>query len=141
MKILIKDSATGLIQIREVWQRMKQALDSGVPLVIEITRENRSLPQNALIHSIISQISAQTQHLGSTWDAESWKRLLVDAYTREIGQNSGSYIFRMVHGMVQDCYQNTGMNLYSKYHRPLMVFTVGTSGFHLKLFLMKRKKR
>ena len=88
MKILIKDSATGLIQIREVWQRMKQALDSGVPLVIEITRENRSLPQNALIHSIINQISAQTQHLGSTWDAESWKRLLVDAYTRE--QWSGS---------------------------------------------------
>jgi len=92
MKILIKDSATGLIQIREVWQRMKQALDSGVPLVMEITRENRSLPQNALIHSIISQISAQTQHLGSTWDAESWKRLLVDAYTREIGQNSGQVI-------------------------------------------------
>jgi hypothetical protein len=92
MKILIKDSATGLIQIREVWQQMKQALDSGVPLVIEITRENRSLPQNALIHSIISQISAQTQHLGSTWDAESWKRLLVDAYTREIGQNSGQVI-------------------------------------------------
>jgi hypothetical protein len=92
MKILIKDSATGLIQIREVWQRMKQALDSGVPLVIEITRENRSLPQNALIHSIISQISAQAQHLGSTWDAESWKRLLVDAYTREIGQNSGQVI-------------------------------------------------
>ena len=83
MKMTLRDSATGLIQIREVWQRMKQALDSGVPLVIEITRENRSLPQNALIHSIISQISAQTQHLGSTWDTESWKRLLVDAYTRE----------------------------------------------------------
>ena len=79
----LRDSATGLIQIREVWRRMKQALDSGVPLVMEITRENRSLPQNALIHSIISQISAQTQHLGSTWDTESWKRLLVDAYTRE----------------------------------------------------------
>tara|TARA_R110000796_G_scaffold224954_1_gene341303 strand:+ start:74 stop:484 length:411 start_codon:yes stop_codon:yes gene_type:complete len=92
LKILIKDSATGLIQIREVWQRMKQALDSGVPLVMEITRENRSLPQNALIHSIINQISAQAQHLGSTWDAESWKRLLVDAYTREIGQNSGQVI-------------------------------------------------
>jgi hypothetical protein len=83
MKMTLRDSATGLIQIREVWRRMKQALDSGVPLVIEITRENRSLPQNALIHSIISQISAQTQHLGSTWDTESWKRLLVDAYTRE----------------------------------------------------------
>ena len=88
MKMTLRDSATGLIQIREVWQRMNQALDSGVPLVIEITRENRSLPQNALIHSIISQISAQTQHLGSTWDTESWKRLLVDAYTRE--QWSGS---------------------------------------------------
>ena len=92
MKMTLRDSATGLIQIREVWQRMNQALDSGVPLVMEITRENRSLPQNALIHSIINQISAQAQHHGSTWDAESWKRLLVDAYTREIGQNSGQVI-------------------------------------------------
>jgi hypothetical protein len=33
-----------------------------------------------------------SQHLGSTWDSESWKRLLVDTYTREIGQESGKVI-------------------------------------------------
>jgi len=45
-----------------------------------------------MYHSIIHQIAKQAQHLGSTWDAESWKRLLVDTYTREIKQNSGQVI-------------------------------------------------
>ena len=83
MKISIKDSATGLIQIREVWEKMKVALDNGVALTVEVQRENRSSDQNAMYHSIIHQIAKQAQHHGSTWDTESWKRLLVDAYTRE----------------------------------------------------------
>ena len=106
MKMTLRDSATGLIQIREVWRRMKQALDSGVPLVMEITRENRSLPQNALIHSIINQISAQAQHLGSTWDAESWKRLLVDAYTREQWSGSSGQVIPNLTG---DCIVQLGL--------------------------------
>ena len=69
--------------MRFLWEKMKEALDSGVVLTVEVQRENRSLEQNAMYHSIIHQIAKQAQHLGSTWDAESWKRLLVDAYTRE----------------------------------------------------------
>ena len=69
--------------MRSLWEKMKVALDNGVALTVEVQRENRSLEQNAMYHSIIHQIAKQAQHLGSTWDAESWKRLLVDAYTRE----------------------------------------------------------
>ena len=92
MKFSIKDSATGLIQIREVWEKMKVALDNGVALTVEVQRENRTVDQNAMYHSIIHQIAKQAQHHGSTWDTESWKRLLVDAYTKESGQYTGQVI-------------------------------------------------
>ena len=83
MKISIRNSKQGVEQMRSLWEKMKAALDNGVALTVEVQRENRSFEQNAMYHSIIHQIAKQAQHLGSTWDAESWKRLLVDAYTRE----------------------------------------------------------
>ena len=69
--------------MRQLWAKMKPALDNGVALVVQVDKETRTQDQNALYHSIIHQIAKQAQHLGSTWDAESWKRLLVDAYTKE----------------------------------------------------------
>jgi len=83
MKISIRNSKQGVERMRSLWEKMKVALDNGVALTVEVQRENRSLEQNAMYHSIIHQIAKQAQHLGSTWDAESWKRLLVDAYTKE----------------------------------------------------------
>jgi hypothetical protein len=79
-------------QMRQLWEKMKPALDSGVALVVQVDKETRTQDQNALYHSIINQIAKQARHLGSTWDTESWKRLLVDTYTREIGQSSGQVI-------------------------------------------------
>ena len=78
--------------MRHLWEKMKPALDSGVALTIEVKKENRTIDQNAMYNSIINQIAKQARHLGSTWDTESWKRLLVDTYTREIGQSSGQVI-------------------------------------------------
>ena len=69
--------------MRAAWEKMKPALESGMVLTVEIKQENRSLEQNSMYHSIIHQIAKQARHHGSTWDTESWKRLLVDAYTRE----------------------------------------------------------
>ena len=92
MKISIKDSATGLIQIRAVWEKMKVALDNGTALVLEVRSESRSLNQNSLIHSVIGQISKQAQHLGSTWDAEDFKRLLVWQWAKETGRSAPKII-------------------------------------------------
>jgi len=78
--------------MRQLWEKMKPALDNGVALVVQVDKETRTQDQNALYHSIINQIAKQARHLGSTWDTESWKRLLVDTYTREIGQSSGQVI-------------------------------------------------
>ena len=83
---------TGIQQIRAAWDKAKTALESGIALTVEIQRENRSSDQNAMYHSIIHQIAKQAQHHGSTWDTESWKRLLVDAYTKENGQYTGQVI-------------------------------------------------
>ena len=83
MKMTLRNSNEGVKQMRQLWVKMKESLDSGVALTVQVERENRTLDQNAMYHSIIHQISKQAQHLGSTWDAESWKRLLVDAYTKE----------------------------------------------------------
>ena len=88
----LHSSEQGVKQMRQLWVKMKESLDSGVALTVQVERENRTLDQNAMYHSIIHQIAKQARHLGSTWDTESWKRLLVDTYTREIKQNSGQVI-------------------------------------------------
>jgi hypothetical protein len=92
MKFTVRDPLMGIQQIRAAWEKMKPALESGMVLTVEIKQESRSLEQNAMYHSIIHQIAKQARHLGSTWDAESWKRLLVDAYTKENGEYSGQVI-------------------------------------------------
>lgn len=92
MKMTLRNSQQGVEQMRQLWAKMKPALDSGVALVVQVDKETRTQDQNALYHSIINQIAKQARHLGSTWDTESWKRLLVDTYTREIGQSSGQVI-------------------------------------------------
>ena len=92
MKMTLRNSQQGVEQMRQLWEKMKPALDSGVALVVQVDKETRTQDQNALYHSIINQIAKQARHLGSTWDTESWKRLLVDTYTREIGQSSGQVI-------------------------------------------------
>ena len=92
MKISIRNSRQGVEQMRSLWEKMKAALDNGVALTVEVQRENRSLEQNSLIHSIIRQISLQAQHLGSTWDAEDFKRLLVWQWAKETGRSAPKII-------------------------------------------------
>ena len=92
MKMTLKDSKQGVSQMRHLWVKMKETLDGGIPLTVEVRRESRSVNQNAMYHAIISQIAVQAQHLGSVWNVESWKRLLVDAYSREMNLTSGRII-------------------------------------------------
>ena len=92
MKTTLVNSQQGADWMRQAWSKMKPYLESGGRLTVEIKRENRSLEQNAMYHSIIHQIAKQARHLGATWDAESWKRLLVDAFYAEKGQNIGKVV-------------------------------------------------
>ena len=86
MKIAFQDSKQALTQLRQLWPKIKDALDGGIPLVLEIKRESKTRQQEKLYHQYIGKASKQARHLGCTYNEEDWKRILVDAYLRESNQ-------------------------------------------------------
>jgi len=75
-----------------VWEKVKQALDGGKKIVLEVTEENRSDPQNKKFHAIIGQIARQAEHAGAKWDTESWKRFLLEQWARDTGMVGGDVV-------------------------------------------------
>jgi hypothetical protein len=53
---------------------------------LEVRPETRSLKENALLHSLLTQISNQIEWAGQKRDAETWKRLMTAAWLRATGQ-------------------------------------------------------
>jgi hypothetical protein len=53
-----------------------------------MTPSLRSDQQNKLMHSIIAQIAKQAMLHGSRWNAESFKRFLIDQWAHESGEMS-----------------------------------------------------
>ena len=92
MKIILRNSKDAVSQMRQLWYKIKTSLDGGAELVVDVRLESRSSEQNSMFHAIISQIAVQAEHAGSKWDAESWKRLLVDAYFAEKGERVGRVV-------------------------------------------------
>jgi len=88
MKYDLDNEAQALALMRSLWPKIKDALNAGRQLTLEINPASKSRPQEEKYHAIIGEIAKQAQHMGATWDAETWKRLLVDKYCREIGLNS-----------------------------------------------------
>jgi len=72
-----------------LWPKVLTALNAGKPLVLEIKAADKSRDQEQKYHAMISEIATQAQHMGSKWDAESWKRLLVDKFCKDIGLKTG----------------------------------------------------
>ena len=72
-----------------VWPKVKDSLQAGKQLRMEIKTESRSDEQNDKYHAMLGEIATQAQHLGAKWSTEDWKRLLVDLFVKETGlQNS-----------------------------------------------------
>lgn len=69
-----------------------EALNAGRQLTLEIRKASKSREQEEKYHALIGEIAKQAQHLGATWDAESWKRLLVDQFCRENNIKTGTVI-------------------------------------------------
>ena len=88
MKYDLDNEVQALALMRSLWPKIKDALNAGRQLTLEINPASKSRPQEEKYHAIIGEIAKQAQHMGATWDAETWKRLLVDKYCREIGLNS-----------------------------------------------------
>lgn len=75
-----------------VWPKVKEALQAGKQLTLEIKQVNKSRDQEEKYHAMIGEIAKQAQHLGAKWDAESWKRLLVDQFCRDNDIKTGVVI-------------------------------------------------
>jgi len=75
-----------------LWPKVKEALASGKKLTLEIKDAGKSREQEKLYHELIGQVAKQASHMGSKWDAEDFKRLLVDQFAREMGLPTGKVI-------------------------------------------------
>jgi hypothetical protein len=71
--------------MHNLWPKVKAALAAGRKLTLEVKDASKSREQEEKYHAIIGDIAKQAQHMGHKWDAESWKRLMVDKYLRETG--------------------------------------------------------
>lgn len=74
--------------MHNLWPKVKAALAAGRKLTLEVKDASKSREQEEKYHAIIGDIAKQAQHMGSKWDAETWKRLLCDKFVREIGLSS-----------------------------------------------------
>ena len=88
MKYNLDDQAQATSLMKSIWPKVKEALAAGRKLTLEIKPASKSRDQEEKYHAIIGDIAKQAQHMGAKWDVETWKRLLVDKYVREIGLTS-----------------------------------------------------
>ena len=53
-------------------------------------------------HAMIDEIAHQAKHLGSQWESDDWKRLLLDKFARDTGRSHGKVITNLdMSGIVQ----------------------------------------
>lgn len=69
------------------WASAKALLMAGHRLTLELKEEGRSDSQNKLLHALITEISTTHEWAGKRRDVETWKRLLVAAWTRARGES------------------------------------------------------
>ena len=65
---------------------------AGHRLVLSITPQSKTRDQEKKYHAMVGDIAQQAQHLGASWEAEDWKRLLIDKFARETGRTHGRVI-------------------------------------------------
>ena len=92
MRYNLDDQAQATSLMKHLWPKVKQSLSDGKQLTLEIKDASRSNEQNEKFHAIIGDIAKQAQHMGAKWDAEDWKRLLVDQYVKDQGLNGSKII-------------------------------------------------
>jgi hypothetical protein len=75
-----------------LWPKVLTALNAGKHLTLEIKTANKSREQEEKYHAMIGEIAKQASHLGAKWDAEDWKRLLVDQFIKDINVGGSKII-------------------------------------------------
>ena len=78
--------------LKDLWPKIKETLQAGKQLRLEIKKTSRSTDQNALFHALFNKISLEMAKVGSKWIADDWKRLLIDAWANDTGRKIGRVV-------------------------------------------------
>ena len=92
MRYNLEDQAQATSLMKHLWPKVKEVLASGRQLTLEIKPPSKSRDQERKYHAILRDIAQQSQHMGSVWDAEDWKRLLVWQYCKEKDIDAGKVV-------------------------------------------------
>ena len=76
MKIVLHNAQQAHTVFKDVWQKAKPYLLAGNKLVITIEEQKRSNEQNALLWSVLSDLSKQVQWHGEKLTKDEYKDLL-----------------------------------------------------------------
>jgi len=92
MRYNLEDQAQATSLMKHLWPKVKESLAAGNQLTLEIKPPSKSRDQERKYHAILRDIAEQSQHMGSVWDADDWKRLLVWQYCKEKAIDSGKVV-------------------------------------------------
>jgi hypothetical protein len=91
MRFQLTDEKQAKALMTGLWPKVLKALQTK-QLTLEIKNAIKSRHQEEKYHAMIGEVAKQAQHLGAKWDAESWKRLLVDQFCKDNGLKTGAVI-------------------------------------------------
>ena len=89
MIITLHNSQQAHTVLKDLWPKMKERLQAGKRLRLEVKNATRSSEQNAMFHSLIDTVTKQMKTAGSAWSSDDWKRLLIDQWAHETGRKIG----------------------------------------------------
>lgn len=70
-----------------LWTWAKPRVMAGKRLRLSVAEEKRSLPQNAKLHALLTDIARTTEWAGKKRSVEVWKRLVTAAWLRARGES------------------------------------------------------
>ena len=69
--------------MKDLWPKIKENLQAGKQLRLEVKKASRSTDQNDMFHALIDKVAKAMKGAGSAWTPEDWKRLLIDQWAKE----------------------------------------------------------
>lgn len=83
MKVVLYSAQQGYTAMKEAWEKAKPYLLAGNKLTLTLEEEKRSLPQNQLMWSILTDLSKQVLWYGEKLTKEEYKDFLTAALKKQ----------------------------------------------------------
>jgi len=89
MIVTLHNSQQAHLVLKDLWPKIKETLQAGKQLRLEVKKATRSTDQNDMFHALIDKVYKAMKVVGSTWSADDWKRLLIDQWAHETQRKIG----------------------------------------------------